>query len=186
MNWYPLRFAPIYRQYMWGGQRFRTSLGRKDLDSNAIYAESWEICDHRGDRSRVLAGDLAGKTLHDLVASFGSEILGVQGVCAQRALARQSFPLILKYLDGQRNLSLQVHPDNAMGATLDPPDLGKTEAWVVLEAEPGSLIYAGLKPGVDRQEFEKSLRSGEGDRCVHRFEAQPGDCVLLPAGMVHA
>jgi mannose-6-phosphate isomerase len=79
-----------------------------------------------------------------------------------------------------------VHPDDRQAAKLDPPDLGKTEAWVVLAAEPGSRIYAGLKPGVDRVTLERKLAAGECDACLHEFEPQPGDCVFIEAGTVHA
>ena len=96
------------------------------------------------------------------------------------------FPLLLKFLDAADRLSLQVHPDDARAALLDPPDLGKTETWVVLEAAPGSLIYAGLKPGVDRAQFERELARGTCEACFHTFEPRAGDCIFLPAGTVHA
>ncbi|NIP86304.1 MAG: class I mannose-6-phosphate isomerase, partial [Planctomycetales bacterium] len=96
------------------------------------------------------------------------------------------FPLLLKFLDAKRNLSVQVHPDDAKAAKLDPPDLGKTEAWVVLAAEPGSTIYAGLKPGVDAELLAAAIRGGNCEQCLHRFQPKPGDCVFLPAGTVHA
>jgi mannose-6-phosphate isomerase len=83
-------------------------------------------------------------------------------------------------------LSLQVHPDDARGALLEPPDLGKTETWVVLEAAPGSLIYAGLKPGVDRTALERELARGTCEACFHAFHPRVGDCIFLPAGTVHA
>jgi mannose-6-phosphate isomerase len=94
--------------------------------------------------------------------------------------------LLFKFLDAQKTLSVQVHPDDDRAARQTPPDLGKTEAWVVLSAEPGSLIYAGLKRGFDRHAFERELARGACELCLHRFEPQPGDCVFLPAGMIHA
>jgi len=96
------------------------------------------------------------------------------------------FPLLLKYLDAAKNLSLQVHPDDAMAATLDPPDLGKTEAWYVLAAEPGSVIYAGLREGVDRETFAHAIEQGTCEECLHCFEPRQGDCVYISAGTVHA
>jgi mannose-6-phosphate isomerase len=92
----------------------------------------------------------------------------------------------LKFLDCQKTLSVQVHPNDAQGAKLHPPDLGKTEAWVVLATEPGSKIYAGLKPGVDRQTLERELTRGNCEVCLHEFEPHVGDCVLIEAGTVHA
>lgn len=184
-HWQPLRFKPIYRQYLWGGTRIRTYLGR-DLDPAATHAESWELCDHGDDQSVVQDGPLAGTTLHELVRHHRAEILGEHARWASPTLADRRFPLLIKFLDAEQNLSLQVHPDDAMAARLTPPDLGKTEAWVVLDARPGSLIYAGLREGVDRATLARAIEQGTCCECLHAFEAQPGDCVFLPAGTVHA
>ncbi len=175
---YPLRFEPIFRRYIWGGRRLATHLG-KGIGPESDYAESWEICDRGADQSVVRSGPLAATTLGDLVTQRGAELLGKHSGCSR-------FPLLLKFLDAAKTLSVQVHPDDARAARLDPPDLGKTEAWVVLAAEPGSTIYAGLKPGVDRGVLEDAIRCGTCDQCLHRFQPQPGDCVFLPAGTVHA
>ena len=183
-RWHPLRFEPIYKQYLWGGTRLRTVLGR-DLDPRQTYAESWDICDHDADQSRVLAGPLAGATLHELFLEHRREVLGEQVPPTPSGLPSR-FPLLLKYLDAARDLSFQVHPDDAMAAKLDPPNLGKSEAWIVLEAEPGSLIYAGLHEDIDRSALAEAIRRGTCQECVHAFEARPGDCVFIPAGTVHA
>lgn len=174
----PLRFQPLLREYLWGGRRLGTDLG-KPIGDGPHYAESWEIVDHRADQSIVAAGPLAGKTLHELIAEQGVVILG-------RHHPRTQFPLLLKFLDCQQVLSVQVHPNDAQAAKLDPPDLGKTEAWVVLAADAGSKIYAGLKSGVDRQILERALANGTCDECLHVFEPKVGDCVLIEAGTVHA
>ena len=92
----------------------------------------------------------------------------------------------MKFLDAQQNLSLQVHPDDELASKLTPPDNGKTEAWYVLHAEPGSAIYSGLMPGVDHKRFEESLRAGNAAELVHKIEPQTGDCIFLRAGAVHA
>lgn len=183
---YPLRFEPIYRRYLWGGRNFATVLGRsldEGQDYAENYAESWEIVDHGNDQSTVLAGPLTGTTLHTLVEEYGSELLGRHS--PQQALQKR-FPLLFKFLDAQKNLSLQVHPNDQQAQKLDPPDLGKTEAWVVLAAEPGSKVYAGLKPGVDREQLAQHATTGIVDQCVHQFEPRAGDCLLLEAGTVHA
>jgi mannose-6-phosphate isomerase len=143
-------------------------------------AESWEIVDHHDDQSIVAAGPLKGTTLGTLVRERGAELLG------RHAAAGGQFPLLMKFLDAQQNLSLQVHPDDRQAAVLDPPATGKTEAWVILDAEPGSLIYAGLKRGIDREAFRRELLRGTAELCLHRFEPRVGDCVFLPAGTIHA
>ncbi len=94
--------------------------------------------------------------------------------------------MLFKFLDAQQTLSVQVHPDDARAARLNPPDYGKTEAWYVMDAAPGSLIYAGLKRGFDRDALARELHRGTAEMCLHRFEPKPGDCVLLPAGLIHA
>jgi mannose-6-phosphate isomerase len=175
---HPLLLTPLYRQYVWGGRRFETALGR-DLPPGADFAESWELVDRGADQSIVAAGPLAGHTLGDLVRERGRDLLG-------RHAPRRSFPLLFKFLDACRDLSVQVHPDDARAARLTPPDLGKTEAWYVIDAAPGSRIYAGLHAGVDREALARALRAGRCDEVLHSFEPEPGDCVFIPAGTVHA
>ncbi len=175
---YPLRFEPIFRRYLWGGRRLHSVLG-KPIGPGDDYAESWEVVDHDADQSVVLYGDLRGQTLGDLVAGRGEDLLG-------RHHPQESFPLLFKFLDAHRDLSVQVHPDDAGAARLEPPDLGKTEAWVVLHADPGSKIYAGLNHGVDRPTLERSIAEGRADTCLHQLEPRVGDCLFIPAGTVHA
>ena len=174
---YPLRFQPILRDYLWGGRRLE-QLG-KELGPGPHWAESWEVCDHDRDQSVVLAGPWAGKTLGELVANHGQELLG-------RHHPQPRFPLLFKFLDANRTLSVQVHPNDAQAAQLDPPDLGKTEAWVVLDAKEGSVLYTGLKRGFDRRALAREVERGTCELCLHQFEPQPGDCVLLYAGTPHA
>lgn len=175
---YLLRFQPLFRRYLWGGRRLGTMLG-KAIGPGDDYAESWEIVDHGDDQSVVTNGPLAGKTLGELVREQPAALLGED-------FAANSFPLLFKFLDCNRTLSVQVHPNDEQGAQLDPPDLGKTEAWVVLAAEPGSKIYAGLKPGVTPEQLATAIAAGHCETCLHEFEARVGDCVFIPAGTVHA
>jgi mannose-6-phosphate isomerase len=175
---YPLRFQPLWRHYVWGGRRLETVL-HKPIPPDQPCAESWEIVDRGPDQSRVLYGTLPGHSLGDLVREQGPALLG-------RHAPRQQFPLLLKFLDAQQPLSLQVHPDDARAAILEPADLGKTEAWVVLAAEPGSYLYAGLRRGFDRPALQRELSRGTCQLCVERLEPRPGDCIFLPAGVVHA
>jgi mannose-6-phosphate isomerase len=174
----PLRFEPRFRRYLWGGRRLATVLG-KTIGAGDDYAESWEVVDHGADQSIVASGPLAGTTLHEVVVKHNDALFG-------RHAPQKSFPLLFKFLDAQRTLSVQVHPNDAQAAKLDPPDLGKTEAWVVLGAEPGSIIYAGLKPGIGREELSAAIKNGTCEECLHSFEPRVGDCVFIPAGTVHA
>ncbi len=175
---YPLRFEPLFRRYLWGGRRLETVLG-KPIGEGADYAESWEIVDRGADQSRVAFGPLAGASLGELVRDHGEALLG-------KHRPQRRFPLLVKLLDAKQKLSVQVHPDDEQAARLDPPDLGKTEAWVVLAGEPGSRIYAGLKRGFDRPALERELSRGTCELCLHQFEPRVGDCIFIPAGTVHA
>jgi len=169
---------PILRRYVWGGTRLGTLLG-KPVGNDPYCAESWEFCDRGADQTIVADGPLAGTSLGELVRTHGAELLG-------RHHPQPCFPLLFKFLDTAAPLSVQVHPDDARAAAAKVPDLGKTEAWYVLDAEPGSLIYAGLNPGVDRATFANELRGGTCESCLHSFEPWSGDCIFVPAGAVHA
>jgi mannose-6-phosphate isomerase len=174
----PVRFRPLSRSFVWGGRRLTTLLGKQHLAEQTI-AESWEIVDHGDSQSRVIGGPMEGMTLHELVTLHGQSLLGID-------FPQATFPLLFKYLDCQQNLSVQVHPDDQQAARLDPPCRGKTEAWVVLEAEPESRVYAGLKQGVRRDELQTALQQGNMESILHWFEPNVGDCILIPAGTVHA
>lgn len=175
---YPLRFEPILKRLLWGGRRLATIL-HKPLGEGNDYAESWEIADHRQDVSRVAEGALKDANLRTLVHERGRELLGP-------ALGpRRQFPLLVKFLDAHQVLSVQVHPDDERARRL-VDDNGKTETWVVVHAEPGSVIYAGLRPNVTRSEFASALEKGQVEPLLHRFPARPGDCIMIPAGTVHA
>ncbi|HEX6963411.1 MAG TPA: type I phosphomannose isomerase catalytic subunit [Lacipirellula sp.] len=183
---YLLRFQPLFRRYLWGGRRLAAMLG-KPLGEGDDYAESWEIVDHGADQSVVRAGPLAGQALGELVRNHRRELLGeVQRAGSVSARSNESFPLLFKFLDCNRTLSVQVHPNDQQAAELHPPDLGKTEAWVVLHAEPGSKIYSGLKEGVTREALAAAIDAGRVEECLHSFDAKAGDCVFIPAGTVHA
>ncbi len=176
---YPLRFEPVFRSYIWGGGRLKTVLNKPIPDDENIYAESWEVVDHGEDQSIVANGSLKGRTLASLVADEGESLLGNHHPQTQ-------FPLLFKFLDCQRKLSVQVHPNDEQGAKLNPPDLGKTEAWVIMSAEPGSCLYAGLRPGIDATTLRQHIENGTCEEALHKIQPQPGDCVFIPAGTVHA
>jgi mannose-6-phosphate isomerase len=175
---HPLRFQPLFRRYLWGGRRLGTQLG-KAIGAGDDYAESWEIVDHGEDQSVVVAGPLAGRTLRELVAHHNADLFG-------RFAPQYQFPLLFKFLDCCRDLSLQVHPNDDQARLQTPPDLGKTEAWVIIDAQPGSVLYAGIKRGFDRPAVERELVRGTLSLCLNKVEAKPGDCLFIPAGVVHA
>ncbi len=161
MNPYPIKFKPVLKQTIWGGRRLGRQLG-KSIGPESDYAESWEVVDHGTDQSTVTNGPLAEQTLAELIAGHRKWLLGDD-------VPQGSFPLLLKYLDCNRVLSVQVHPGDEYGAQMETPDLGKTEAWYIVAAEPESLVYAGLKQGVDRQTLETAIDAGETEQALHSF-----------------
>ena len=155
-----------------------TRLG-KPLGPESDYAESWELVDHGADQSRVCSGPWAGRTLNELVREEGTPLLGAQARLEQ-------FPLLVKFLDANDRLSVQVHPNDQQAAAAIPGERGKTEAWIILEAEPQACVFAGLKPGIDRAALARAVENGAVEDCLHRLEVKPGDCIFIPAGTVHA
>jgi mannose-6-phosphate isomerase len=175
----PFRFEPFLRPMVWGGRQLAERLG-KVLPDCRPYGESWEISDHPLHRSVLAQGPYQGQTLRQLMRERRRELLG------DAADRYESFPWLVKFLDAHDWLSVQVHPDEQAVRELWPGENGKTEAWFVLAAEPGSKIYAGLRPGVNEATLRQALTAGNVSACLHSFTPRPGDCVFLPAGTVHA
>jgi mannose-6-phosphate isomerase len=174
---YPLTFQPIFQERIWGGRKLQTLYG-KALPSGKVIGESWEISDRADANSVVTNGPLAGRTLANLMASDREAIIG-------RARSPEGrFPLLIKLLDAQDNLSLQVHPPQHLAAQLG--GCAKTEMWYVSAAEPGAMLYAGLRRGVTREEFAEKTRNGTVAECFHQLPVREGDSLFLPSGRVHA
>jgi mannose-6-phosphate isomerase len=152
----------------------------KPLPPRGDFGESWELSGHPHHVSRVAEGPLKGRLLSDMWRTMGPQLAG------RPVGPDERFPLLLKYLDCRDLLSVQVHPNDAAARRLIGDELGKTEAWVVIHAEPNSRVFAGLKPGIGRLELEQHLDDGTIADCLHAFVPQAGDCLLLRAGTVHA
>lgn len=180
---YPLRFTPIYKDYLWGGHRFG-SLFRRPVPHEAVLAESWEVSDHPHGRSVVANGPLRGVTLNRIVRLKPLELFG--GKTLEALGMPERFPLILKYLDAHTSLSIQVHPDSELSRKMGLPDPGKAEAWVVVAAEPHSRYYAGFNGNYDRRTVAEALLAGRLADLLHGIDAVVGDCIFLAPGTVHA
>lgn len=174
----PLVFEPIFKRIRWGGRRLGTVLG-KPIGPETDYAESWEVSDHGDDQSIVADGPYAGQTMSQLVQSQNLPLFG-------HAAGRQQFPLLVKYLDANDALSLQVHPNDQLAKEVGPHENGKTEAWVIIDAAPGSLLYVGFHEGVSEAKVLAAIDKGRLESLLHTIEVQPGDCVFVPAGTIHA
>ena len=161
---------------IWGGRKLAELFGKK-LPANKPIGESWEIVDRPEAQSVVANGPLAGKTLHELWSQHRKEIFG-------DVLEAPRFPLLIKLLDAQEKLSLQVHPPGKIATKLDGEP--KTECWYVASAEADAELFVGFKKSITREEFEKSLRAGSAADEVHAIQVKAGDGMFLPAGRFHA
>jgi len=179
---YPLFFEPILKAKVWGGRRL-AALG-KDLPDDTPIGESWELADLPdsipGGRSIVVNGPLAGRTLHECIGDLGDDLMGPVTVSDEGG-----FPLLIKLLDARENLSVQVHPD-ADYAARHPGAHVKSEAWIVLAADPGALIYKGVQPEVTPQVFTRHVADGSVVDDLVSVPAVAGDCHYLPSGTCHA
>jgi len=174
---YPFTFHPIFKERVWGGRNLERLYG-KQLPADRPIGESWEISDRPGDVSVIANGPLAGKDLRWLMEHHANELLG-----DARALNGR-FPLLLKLLDAQEKLSLQVHPPAHQAAKLHGEP--KTELWHIADATPDAELFVGLKRGVTRAGFERKLHDGSVADCLHRVGVRSGDTMFLPSGRVHA
>jgi mannose-6-phosphate isomerase len=188
---YPLVLAPILMSKVWGGERLR-HFG-KEIAQGATIGESWELADldatsasgggGAAAQSVIANGLLAGRTLRQAMQQWGSAGWG-----RLHPHAGGAFPMLVKFLDAKENLSVQVHPSAAY-AKAHPGAHLKTECWFILDAQPGSMIYKGVKSGVTQQAFDAALRQGDGAGVVDLMQAIPavaGACHTLPSGTVHA
>ncbi|MBN2507162.1 MAG: class I mannose-6-phosphate isomerase [Verrucomicrobia bacterium] len=173
---YPFTFHPILKERVWGGRNLER-LYQKPLPPGTRIGETWEISDRAGDASVIANGPLAGRDLRWLMEHHRQALLGT-------ASADERFPLLVKILDAQQTLSLQVHPSAAAAARRGGEP--KTEMWYVTEAAPDAALYAGLKRGVTREQFAEHIAGGTVADCVHRLPVRAGDAMFLPGGRLHA
>ena len=178
----PLRFRPIAKARAWGGARL--SRYGKPSAAGGPTGETWELADLPDSipdgRSTVEGGPFDGRTLREIREAHREALLGIATPAPDGA-----FPLLVKFLDAAENLSLQVHPDEAY-ARAHPDCHLKTEAWIVVECEPGARVYRGIRPATTPAEFEAALAAGRALEHIESFEVAPGDCVYLPSGTCHA
>ncbi|MCX7773357.1 MAG: cupin domain-containing protein, partial [Clostridia bacterium] len=175
---YPLTFKPLYKNYIWGGSNLK-KVGKAIPEMTV--AESWEISTHHDGMNVVAEGAFAGSTLEDMGLEFGERFLGTLSM----AQYKKKFPLLLKFIDANDWLSVQVHPEDAY-AKIHENDLGKTEMWYILEAIPDATILYGLTREMTREEFEKQIQAGRISSLLKSVKVAAGDVVFIPAGTVHS
>ncbi|HEY4326190.1 MAG TPA: type I phosphomannose isomerase catalytic subunit [Mucilaginibacter sp.] len=175
---YPLKFEPIYQYRIWGGRRLSNLLA-KPLPANDPIGEAWILSDRDDHPSRVAEGALRGKTIGEILSAAPAQLFGrLEGKF-------RKFPLLLKFLDCQQVLSVQVHPADRLKKYISQGESGKTEAWVVLETGNKAKIYAGLKSGTTEEKLRDALEEHEVADYLAAFTPKVGDSVLIKAGTVH-
>lgn len=172
-----LTFKPLYMERVWGGRGLEAKLGRT-LPENKVIGESWELVDRTGEQSVVAEGAHAGKTIRQLLENYAADILG------PGRDGSQPFPILIKWLDCQDRLSLQVHPPAGIAPALGGEP--KTENWYIAECDEGASLIVGLKNGVTREQFTQALAENKAEDCVHRFPVKAGDSILVESGRMHA
>lgn len=177
---YPFLFEPIFKEKIWGGRRFATVLGKEIGDMDHC-GESWELSGLIGDESVVANGFLAENNLNELMEIYLTEMVGEKNY-EKYGLG---FPLLIKFIDAQDDLSVQVHPDDEL-AQRKYGQNGKTEMWYVVDAEEGAGLYVGFKEAVTPQQYAKAVAEGTLATLMRFYPVKPGDTFMIPAGTVHA
>jgi mannose-6-phosphate isomerase len=178
---YPLFFTPVLKHYLWGGRNLQ-KLGR-DLPDRPPTAESWEISGHEDGLTVVSNGSFAGKTLPQLMQIMGEDLVGSHNLWA---LKREIFPLMVKLLDAEQRLSVQVHPDDEYALKHEGNELGKAEMWVVLDAKPGAAIIFGFSQETTSEEIHRAIAEEALEPYLNHIPVQAGDHVCVPPGTLHA
>lgn len=171
---YPLFFEPVYKNIIWGGRKFETYFKRNIPEGNV--AESWEVCCHKNGMSIIKNGPLKGETLDEVIDLFGKDILGEK---------YDRFPLLIKLIDANDKLSIQVHPDDEYSKRVEN-QLGKTEMWYVIDAKDGAKLVYGLKKGTTKESLKKALEENTVEELLNFVPVEKGDIIFIPSGTVHA
>jgi mannose-6-phosphate isomerase len=180
MELYPLKFTPILHERIWGGNRLESKFG-KNLNGKTNIGESWELSAVEGNVSVVANGSLAGNSLQELIEIYMDEIVG------EKVFKKygNEFPLLIKFIDANDDLSIQVHPDDDKAAERHHA-FGKTEMWVALDSDDDSQLITGFVCDTDKIEFVKKLNNGTLTDLLNYEKVEKGDAFFIPSGRVHA
>lgn len=173
----PFLLKPAAKDYLWGGNRLNTEFG-KNIDLSPL-AETWECSVHPAGESIIASGPFKKRTLRSVLESH-PEFMGTN------AISRSDLPVLVKFIDADQDLSIQVHPDDAYARSHENGQSGKTELWYILDAEPGATIVYGLKYPLSRNEAEEELLRGDFTKYLNYVPVKKGDVFLIKAGTIHA
>ncbi|MHC1734004.1 MAG: type I phosphomannose isomerase catalytic subunit [Bacteroidales bacterium] len=177
---YPIRFRPVLKETMWGGSALKERF-RKKAAAGALIGESWEITGMTDDSSTVANGYLKGNTLEEIAEVYMDELLG-ESVYDRFGI---EFPLLIKIIDANDRLSIQVHPDDRLAEERHHA-WGKTEMWYIIDAKPGAVIYTGFRKKITKEEYLERLAAKTLEEIINATPVKTGDAFFIPAGMVHA
>ena len=179
MELYPIKFAPIFKYRLWGGNKLKTYLNKKYNEENI--GESWEVSDVKGDETKVLEGFLAGQTLKQLINTYKGDFLGK----SVYETFGTNFPILIKFIDAKTPLSIQVHPSNAL-AKERHNSFGKNEMWYVMEADKDAELIVGFDTNTNKEEYQNHLNEDTILELLHQENVEKGDTFYIPTGRVHA
>lgn len=179
MELYPLKFTPLYKYRIWGGEKLKTKLNKKYTEENI--GESWEISDVSGDETVVAEGTLQGKSLRDLANQFKGDFVGN----AVYEKFGEEFPLLIKFIDAKTPLSIQVHPNNEI-AKERHNSFGKNEMWYVMQADKDAELIVGFDEKIDTNDYKTHLENNTILNVMHHETVNKGDAFYIPTGRVHA
>ncbi|MEL7006466.1 MAG: type I phosphomannose isomerase catalytic subunit, partial [Bacteroidota bacterium] len=171
---YPLKFQPIFKDKIWGGNKISSILG-KDYGDLPNCGETWELSGVAGNVSTVLNGELEGTDLNTIISTYGDQLLGKHVA----SLYGQEFPLLIKFIDANQDLSIQVHPDDTI-AQAKHQCKGKTEMWYVMQADEGASLISGFNTELTKEQYLDHFENGQLDSILNREQVQDGDTFFIP------
>lgn len=177
---YPLKFKPILKTLVWGGEKIAPFKGI-DTDQHNI-GECWELSGVKDNESVVANGPLAGRTITELIAEYKDRLIGR----ANYEKTGTEFPLLIKFIDARQDLSIQVHPDDRLAAERHNGSKGKTEMWYVVNADKDAHLMSGLTRAITPEEYVARVADNTITEVLHDYKVSPGDVFFLPAGRIHS
>ncbi len=176
-NLNPIKLAPAFKDYLWGGTRLKTEYNKK-TDMQKV-AESWELSTHNDGESVVADGKYKGQSLSEYIKNNPCDVLG------KNARSFDFFPILIKFIDAKDSLSIQVHPDDEYSLK-NNGEYGKTEMWYILDCEENSQLYYGFREKITREEFKKRIEDNTLLEVLNSVKVKKGDVFFIESGTVHA
>lgn len=176
----PIFLSPVFKDYIWGGTKLK-EVFKKPVENEACTAESWEVSTNENGSSMIKNGTYQKESLKDLFDdnTVREEIFGI------KTIGLDKFPILIKYLDANNKLSVQVHPDDNYAIEKEN-SIGKTEMWYILECDENAQIICGIKEGVDKSTLQQAIKEGKITDMLQFVPVQKGDVIYIESGTIHA